>query len=248
MREWVRTHSAVTTPLQRGIPGAKAGDAPTWQPQPTNAAINTGILDAVSKANQYIGLSGTPTIRELPIDAQTNDGPFIIDLSAIKGFPERALNSIRRAWWNDGTTSTRLYPVILSSLDRVSDPYLSYAAGVPYRFAIEGYSLYLMPSPSTSGTLQFMAGASISGPIDDNDSFDQIPSDYDICLLCMALVEVCKMYPNDVEMSRRAEMYAPDATAGLERLSAWFNGGSNEEVSPSLIFDARWMRRNRRRR
>lgn len=240
---------AVTTPLQRGMPDARPGDAPTWQPTPTNAAINVGILDAVAKANQYIGVNDSINIRSHDIEAQTDNGPYIIDLAAMPGFPERAINSIRRAWWDDGSGDPqRLTPVILSSLDRVSDNYLSYSAGTPYRFAIEGYRLYLMPGPSAAGTLKFMAGAGIGGPVDDLDSFDQIPADYDICLLYMALVEICKMYPNDAEMSRRAEMFQPDAAAGLERLSAWFNGGNSDEASPSLIYDARWMRRNRRRR
>lgn len=249
MREWIWTNCGIVTPYQRGLPDSPPGTASTIQPFPTKDACNQGIQTAVSKANEYIGVSDSINIRTHDIEAQTANGPYIIDLAQMPGFPERAINSIRRAWWDDGSGDpVRLYPVMLTSLDRVSDNYLAYSPGVPYRFAIEGYRFYLMPANASSGTLQFMAGAGIGGPIDDLDSFDQVPADYDICLLYMALVQICKMYPNDVEMSRRVEMFTPDATAGLERLSAWFNGGNSDEVSPSLIYDARWMRRNRRRR
>jgi len=247
-REYVRQRLFIQSPLARGIPGAIAGECPTWQPSPSNFTIDMAIRAECSKFNQFIGLTDSMGVRSQEIEGQSTDGPFVIDLATIPGFPERAVNSIRRAWWDDGSGPVRLYPVILGSLDRVSDTYLAYQPGTPYRFAIESYKFYLMPAPASIGTLKFQAGAGIGGPVDDDDAFDQIPSDYDICILDNAAVWIAKNSPNDVEMTVRARDLAPDAASGLERLSAWFNANVSEEVSPSLIFDARWFHRNRRRR
>jgi len=226
-----------------------AGMQPTWQPDPSNYKIKSAIRNACSTVNRQINLTDAGSIRQVPIAGQTATGPYILDLAAVPGFTDRSINSIRRAWWFDGTeTHQRLIPTILSSLDRIESQYIGEAASSARRFAIEGYKLYILPAPSSDGYLEFMAGCGILAPDDDTDGFDQIPTDYDPSVLYIALIELAKMLPNDVEMRSRAEAFAPDATAALERLAAWFNGGSNDEVAPDLIFDARMMRRWGRRR
>jgi hypothetical protein len=264
MREWLRVRLGVRTPLEQwntlygqvdplAIPPVDVpvppspGEQPTNQPDPSNYKLNNAITNAALTVNRELNLTDAGTFRSLAVDAQTADGPLAIDLSSVPGINERALISIRRAWWDDGSAVNRLSPVILGSLDRNSVPYLENAVGTPFQFAIEGYTLYLLPSPSAAGTLKYMAGASVLAPTDDDDQFDQIPAAYDPSVLYLALVELAKMMPNDVEMRSRAEGFTPDAQEGLRTLSAWFNGGSNEEVEPTLIFDARYMRRFGRR-
>lgn len=269
MIEFLRVRLGIQTPLERwhlytdsGMPFVwygpngeesttepPSGLQPAWQPDPSNYKIKSAISNACSTVNRQINLTDAGSIRVIPIAGQTDPGPMIIDLAAVPGFKDRSLNSIRRAWWYDGVaTNTRLRPVILSSLDRSEFEYIGEFASSTTQFAIEGYSMYLIPAPSSDGYLKFMAGCGILQPEDDQDGFDQIPTDYDASVLYVALVELAKMLPNDVEMRSRAEAFTPDAAAALERLAAWFNGGSSEEVMPSLIFDARMMRRWGRRR
>ena len=268
-REFLRLRLGIQTPLERwrlyadtGTPyvwydktGAERTDAPpsgmqpTWQPDPSNYKLDSAVSNGASTANRQIGLADAGSIRQVAVPAQTADGPYIIDLAAVPGFTDRSINSIRRAWWFDGAeTHQRLIPTILSSLDRIDSQYIGESPSSARRFAIEGYKLYILPAPSADGYFEFMAGCGILAPQDDTDGFDQIPTDYDPSVLYIALIELAKMLPNDVEMRSRAEAFTPDATAALEKLSAWFNGGSSDEIEPSLIFDARMMRRWGRRR
>lgn len=187
-------------------------------------------------------------MRQVPISPYTTNGPAQIDLFSLPGFKDRSIASIRRLYWFDGGASTRLLPVTLDALDVQQDQYLNDSPAVPWRFAIEGQWLYLDPAPSSTGSIQFWASCGVLPPADDQDSYDQIPEDYDPCVNYIALVELAKMLPLDKEMQARVQMFAGDAGAGLERLSAWFNGNNNEQAQSQFMFDARYMRRYRVRR
>lgn len=246
--EWLRIRLGVLTPLTQGIEGARAGDEPEWQPDPNNYKLRNTIRTACRIANQHIHLAGTGNFRDLPVDAQTADAPLSVYLGGITGWSDRKLNSVRRAWWWDGTTAQRLDPVVVGNLDARQDAYISESPAVPRRFWIEGYNLFLSPPPASAGWLRYMASAGILMPDAEEEGFDGIPSDYDPCLLYVALVELGKMMPADAEMTARAQAFTSDAAAGLERLGAWFHGGANEEAPAQTMFDARWMRRGRIRR
>lgn len=247
--EWLRIRLGIPTPLDQKFPGAMPGDEPSWYSEPSNYKLRSAITSACQLVNRHVHLADGGSIRSLPISVQTNTGPFVIDLSSVPGLPPRGLNSIRRAWWNDGTTAVRLQPTTLTRLDYTENgSYINDTTGTPRRFAIEGYSLYLDQSPASAGSFQFMAGCGVLAPQDEDDGYDQIPSDYDPCVNFVALVELGKMNPNDTEMAARAQMFGPDAAAGLERLASWFNGGINEEAQYSMMFDARAMRRRFSRR
>lgn len=242
--EFIRLRLGIPTPLDQGVDGARAGDEPAWYREPSNLKIRSAVTSACQLVNRHVHLADAGSIRSLPIAAQTASGPCQVDLSSVPGLADRSLNSIRRTWWNDGSTSVRLDPVNLDALDFTeSGVWLNDAPGTPRRFAIEGYTLYLDPSPASAGTFQFMGGCGVLPPADENDGYDQIPTDYDPCINFIALVELAKMYPNDKEMLSRAQMFAPDAAAGLERLAAWFAGGSNEEAQYGMVFNARSLRR-----
>lgn len=244
--EWIRVLGNIKTPLMAGMEGAKAGDVPPWQPDPGNYQLGVHISNAAKTVNRHVRLADAGSIRSIPIDVQTATGPFQIDLAGVSGFPDRNINSIRRAWWFDGATVTRLDPVILDNLDLRWDPYEQDAPSTPRRFAIEGYTLYLDPAPASAGQFRFMGSCGVLAPKDNNDGFDQIPTDYDPCVLYIALVEWAKSVPSNREMAALAQVFTPDAADGLQRLGAWFNGGSNEQVQPTVMFDARPMRRFRR--
>lgn len=241
--EWMRIRLKVKTPVQAGLQGAKVGDEPPWQPDPDNYTLRSAIKSAASLVNRETKLADAGSIRSLPVAGQSITGPLRVNLGTMQGLRDRSLNSIRRAWWNDGTTSTRLDPVLLDTLDLRGDAYLQDATGTPFRFAIEGYTLYLDPAPASAGNFQFMASCGVLAPQSDSDGFDQIPTDYDPCVLYIALVEYSKMNSANSEMQQRAANFAPDAKEGLEKLGEWFRGGSNEQVVNAVMFDARPFRR-----
>lgn len=242
--DWLGVCLNDPTAKSLGLPDAKPGQE-TPLTRVSNYVKLWGIQNACKVINQQVGLAGTSTPRDLPIAPQSGNGPYIFDMGVMPGFSDRAIQGIRRAWWWDGTTTFPLDKVILSELDNKNDPYLNDAPGTPRRFATEGYSLYLDPGPASSGAFRFMATAGTVAPNGDNDSFHGIPDSYDPSVLFIAADLICKSMPADAEMSQRASGFASDAAAGLERLKSWFNGGSNEEAQPSLIFDARFMRRGR---
>lgn len=246
--EFIRLRLNIPTPMDMGLPGARIGDEPSFFKEPSNYKLRSAITSACQLVNRHIHLADMGSIRSLPIAAQTAMGPFQVDLGSIGGLAPRSLNSIRRAWWNDGTTSIRLRPVQLDRLDFTENAnYINDPTGTPRRFAIEGYTLYLDAAPASAGTFQFMGGCGVLPPQDEEDGYDQIPTDYDPCINYIAIVEYGKSVPGDTEMLTRSQMYAPDAQAGLQTLASWFAGGSNEEAQYGMMFDAKFMRRRRGR-
>lgn len=249
-REWMRYRLGIRTPLEAGIPNSLPGDQPPWQADPSNVKMNSAIETACKVVNQHVHLSDSGSVRIIPIQGSTASGPLSIDLSGMPGFKPRSVNSIRRIWWVDGAGAQpqRLWPVTLDNQDQRGSTYEADPTGVPTMFAIEGYTLYLLPGPVTTGSINFMAGCGVLAPLDDDDSYDQLPSDYDPCVDYIGLVELGKMMPEDQAMTARAQAFTPDATAGLDRLKQWFFGGSNEQAQGEVMFDARYMRRYRIRR
>lgn len=193
--EWLRLRLGIQTPVEAGLDGARVGDAPPWSPDPSNYKLFSAIRNATQIVNQHVGLAGNATPRDIPTTIATTNGPQQIDLASVPGFRDRSVISVRRAWWWDGTNATRLDPVILSSLDSRTDPYLNDAPGTPRRFAVEGYTVYLDPPPSSTGWFRLMATAGVLCPQDETEGFEGIPEAYDPCVLYIALVELGKMTP-----------------------------------------------------
>lgn len=245
--DWMRTRLGISTTLSLGMEGAKAGEESPLSPEPNNWVLRNYIKNACAIVNQHVGLSGSSQLVTTPqisaVDTASWTGPYSIDLSSMQGAPSRSVISIRRGFWSDGTTSQRMTPVILSDQDNRWSPYMSNAAGTPNQFAIEGYTLFLLPAPASAGYFQFMATTGLLAPDNDLDSFEGIPESYDPCILYIALVEYGKSLPLDAEMSARAQAFTPDAAAGLERLAAWYSM-NNEEAQAGVFFNARYMRRN----
>ncbi len=248
-REWIRVIglNITNTPKALGLPGGIAGQEALNQAEPSNYQIDMAIASACRVVCQQVNLADSGPPRTVPVPVQTTNGPMPISLGYVPGLKDRSLISIRRFWWYDGTTSNLLQPFILSDADNRNNPYLNDAPAVPMRYAIEGYNLYLDPAPGTAGYIQFMAGCGVLNPQSDDESYDQIPETYDQNVNLIALQFLAKTDATDVTMKTRAELFAPDAAAGLERLKAWFNGGSNEEVQAVCMFDATALRRFRRR-
>lgn len=236
------------TPLKLGLPDAVEGEDAPNVGLPDKTTKNTVIDLACKVINQQIGLADDGILRGIPVPPQTTNGPFMSYLGVVPGLRDRSLVGVRRAWWNDGSTNNYLYRVDLGDLDRRQDTYINSPPAVPYRFAVEGYNLYLDPPPALTGTFQYMASCGVLSPTDDSQGFDCIPEDYDPCVLFIALVNICKVFPADAEMTMRAQSFSSDAAAGLERLSAWFRGLNNEENQAQLIPDTRTWRRGYTRR
>lgn len=253
-REWIRAVGLnIATPYQERLRGtaefadALPGDEPPWAEQPSNYQIDLALQSACFVVNQQVNLSDTGQIRRIPVSGTTDNGPLQISLATIPGLPERSIISIRRLWWDDGVNPPVLIPpFILSDADNRNDPYMADSPSVPMRQSIEGYYLYLDPPPATAGFIRFMAGCGVLFPETDDQSYDQIPAAYDQNVNLIALQFLAKSDSTNATMRVRAADFASDTAAGLERLKAWFNGGSNEEVQPVVIFDATAMRRFRR--
>lgn len=255
-REWCRQRLDILTPLDAGVPislpdgttrDPQPGDQPPWQPEPSNEKLNSFILTSCDIVNQQANVTVDVSIRSLTVPGQTANGPLGVDLAAVPGYPQRSIIGVRRAWWNDGTNANPLGATFLSTLDRENNQYANNPPNVPLQFAIEGNTLFLIPAPAQSGTLQFMCSTGLMKPSSDVDTFQGIPEAYDSALLYIAIVEYGKS-SRDTEMKQKAQAFTSDASAGLERVSSLLNGGNSPEAQASLIFDATPMRRNSWRR
>lgn len=262
MRDWLRQRLGVTTPIERWLewggasnpaqgPCPVPGTQPEWSPSPSNTILNSAISTACDVVNRNANLSGN-RIRYHQVDSTAAYGPQAINLGSMEGYPERSITSIRSAWWltsqNDPSTGFRLLPRTIGDLDRRGASYIADAPGTPFEFWVDGYTFFLHFGSAAAGTLAYVAGDGLLAPLVDTDVFDPIPASYDTCILNIALVELGKMLPNDVEMLNRAKAFASDAATGLNDVMSWYNGMNNEEANPTLIFDARSYRRWGRRR
>lgn len=243
----MRYRIGLRTPLEAGIPGAQSGDCPDWDPEPSNMKLDSFIDSACDIINQQVGVSGDSQIRSLAISAQTADGPYCVDLGSLSGYPDRSVMGVRRAWWDDGGGPSPLQARFLADLTRENDQWANDEASTPTMFAVEGYTLYLMASPSAAGTLKFMCSTGLVAPQSDNDTFQGIPETFDSALLYIAIVQYGKAEAGDAEMAARAKAFTSDAAAGMSKLEAWFNGDNQPQAESSIIFDATPFRRNARR-
>jgi len=220
---------------------------PEDQPTPNNYILRQTIQTACDLISQRINPVDAGKVLSLDLQAETANGPKVIDLSAFDGIRERDMISVRRAWWNLGGTDFQLIPTTLSEQDMRRSQYQNWAPGFPMKFATESYRMFLIPAPGAAGTLKVMLGCGIMAPQTDDETITGIPAAFDVSVLYNALVIYCASAANDVEMQARAKVFAPLATEGIEMISAWYNGQINEESQGLLMFDARSIRRWARR-
>lgn len=276
MREWMRIRYGVQTPrekwevnrdlfLQETLGSDEdayirefglcpmAGLQPSWQENPSNYALNSFIDAACDRCNRDANVSDALNFFDLNVPASPQDimGPLQLDLGSLPGFPDGAINRVKRAFWSPGPDGNgepfqRLTPANLTRLDALGDDYMNMGPGSPYRFAIEGYTFFLMTANDADGVLRFRLSSKMLAPQDDNEGFDSIPDSYDSAILYVALVEGARSLPNDTEMIQRAQGYQAYADAALASVAKWYDSDPNAEFQPQISFDARNIRRYRR--
>lgn len=235
MRDWLRRNLGIQPPIDTQLEGAKAGDAPSWQPDPSNASLDQAIRDACAFVNRELRLTDAGSVTSISVTAQTADGPYWLEMNhQITGLRPGSVVGVKAAWWNNGTDRRQLTPITLEELERDGVRYLDEPVGDPRWYVVSGYRLGVYPAPSAAGTLEGRFTTGLLAPESDAQSFQQIPEEYEQCPLYLALVLIAKVVPDDMEMLTRAKAFEPEASQGLLQLGRWYNSQVSPQRQPSL--------------
>lgn len=236
------------------------GDPSSTHPTPTNIQINSQIDMALSFINRRCEL-GEAFDVEVEVEAQTTDGPLAIPLRTVgsgAGLSPGMINTIERVYWEESGTTRRLLPRSRQDFDTgywtqwqeqspstVGDDYGGW-------FWIEGYTLYLLPAPSSAGTLHLLAGTGIAFA-GEAASLECLPNDFhDIVWNCAAWF-VARNQPINVEMQTLAAQYQmavvgrDGKSGGIGEILEWKRGISAQEPETAGIQPARAYARRRGR-
>lgn len=222
MRDAIRRHLNIVPPIDDPVafPDAQAGDEPEYAPRPSNPKLNMFLENTVSDLNLASGTQFLTGIVRVPVDAQTENGPVRIGLEGdeFSGAAGFEIHQIRDAWWEiaatdeGSTTATRyLTAVDLDTLARERFRYHSYPPGLPYRYAVEGYAIWLIPAPTTAGTLVLRAGLGVLPPLHDRDTLHQFPSDCGSAFIDIVAAEVASSEIDDSSMQDLGRILLPKA-------------------------------------
>lgn len=194
-------------------PSAADGDPSTVDPAPTNAQLDKALREAISFISVETGFSEANPV-EVEVAAQTADGAYAINLRSLSV----PVNEVRRVSWDNGSTRERLKPLQRDELDNTRRQWENDTVGVPQWFWIEGYKLYLLPSPSSAGTLSIIAGTGIIGFETDNDVIEQLPNDYHPTASDCATWFYADTQQNDSEMAGYAKTFSAKALRGIQNI------------------------------
>lgn len=226
MREKIRINRlGVLTPVQMGITGAVDGDAPTQQPDPSNAQINDAIDDALSWINAEVGFNGSTDVLSFAVTAQTADGSYqkLLSDSAITGYASQ-IKDVRSCGWVSGTDDEiHLKSNTFEDLERTRRDWRIEPVGTPIYYIIESYAIYLWPSPDTAGTVYMRAGLSLSGPASDSETIAQLPSEFFPVVMDLAAMLCCQGMPGDIEMQARIPGLQQRVGKGVALIRKWYN-------------------------
>ena len=231
MKDQIRRHLGITPPIDdpEVYPHAMPGDAPDYAPVPTNPTIEQFIQNAVSDINLDAGSGFETNILSRDVEAQTENGPLRIPLSGegftingqvaetLDGF---SINRVRDAWWimEDGGATRLMWARDLDTLARDRYRYMSYPPGTPFRYAIEGYAIWLIPAPAAAGTLQIRAGLGILPPLTNSDTLNGMPADCASSFVDIVAFEIADAMPDNPEMQAKVARLAPKAERSRQRI------------------------------
>lgn len=177
-----------------------AGAQPTRNPWPTNPSVNMFLDHAVAYMSRIGRLSGDALPRMLPIPAQEDALPFVINLQSLS--PSLHTNEVRRVAWYDstGTNESKLKGTSRQAIDwqqKTSSMYVQ--PGTPMQFWVESMSLYIWPAPVDDGTLSLMCGTSMWSESQnlDGEVPELIPVDYYPLLINKTASLLCATQPED---------------------------------------------------
>lgn len=226
LRERIRRDRlGIVTPIEMNLSTAAEGDAPTYQPDPSNNVINAAIEEALSEINGDIFFSGSSGMIPIVVAAQTTGPYYQIDLqTAITSYTGTAqINNVSHAQWTpDDGNATRLIAKSFRELDRDRGDWMNAPVGVPQNYIIDSYNLYIYPAPSSAGTLNLMTGLSMLSPVDDTDTIGQLPADYHPTIMDMAAVRCIRTMIGNIEMQARLPILVPQIIEGKRLIRRWY--------------------------
>lgn len=225
------------------------GDAASHTPSPTNEEINSQLDMALSYLNRkcHLGFTSDKTIA---VTAQTANGAYGISLRSIGD-----ITDVHRVFWEDGSNNTRrLLPKSRQSFDtgyayewQQYQP-VSLDGFIYGYFWIEGETLFMLPSPSTAGTLHLLVGTGIAF-VGDLAVLDVLPDDYHDIVWTTAAALVAENSPSDAELAMRAAILRRQSDDGIRDILEHKRDVSTEEpeavtVRPSRLQPYRSTRRH----
>lgn len=257
-REWIRIRCGIKTPRERWFEaGAHGWDRdpvcppygaqPLDQLEPSNYVIDSAITSACNTVVRKCRVQDALHFTDVPVPAQTGNGPATIRFDALPGFPDGGAVRIRRSYWTeDDVTYNRVIPVFLAQQDIDGGNWMNDGPGTPYRMAVEGSLIYLLPGPANDGTLRMTVGSGCLAPVLDDEGYDGIPAAYDDAINYVALTELAAMMPGDSEMQKRLSVFAPFAAEGLLELETFYDNAALEGTDPHANWSTSVSRQSRR--
>lgn len=246
-RDSIRRKMGIVPPIDVSMSNP-AGAQPTNFPDPTNQQINDALTDAISDINRECGFHVTGFLVPVAAQAGTIVGPFGIYLGDLQPNTSttpilspnaRVLDVLRVLWVPDSSViPVLIQPVYRDSIDRsgVSQYYSAYPSQ-PQQWYVEGYVLYITPAQSETGKYYLTCGTGIADFGCDDGVIDQIPYDYQNIFEYAAIVNIAIGKPMDVEAQSLVQMYAPKASAGINRFKEWKLGGTGAP-QPTMAFQS----------
>lgn len=235
-RDNIRRRLGIVVPIDTTLTNAQAGDAPSWDPHPSNALLDQIIREACSYITTECGITDTGNVISVSVAAQTASVPYLVELSNLPGVPSNQVVTVKAAWWADSTGSgdRPLYPQSFAARERVSWRDWSRAVGLPAWYAVDSYRVYIMPGPEAAGTLKLRVGLGLLAPDDDISHFHGIPEDLVPRVLDVADFLLASVTPADVDMAARLPAFKLRCDDAVDALKRWWNG-QNEGYQPRLI-------------
>ena len=142
------------------------GTPSTANPYPTKLDYNLFTDLAIRKINRECFSASDGSTKSVAVAAQTNLGPYLMDISGGFGSTDTTIiDDVFAAWWNDGTTAS--WPMERSSPEQIRRDYQQWYVEVPSTpsyYWIDGKNLALFPAPSVAGTLYAMLCAKVDLP------------------------------------------------------------------------------------
>lgn len=220
-RDAIRHNLNKRTALDDDPVNGKAGEPSSRFPWPDNRLINQKLDEAISFLSRKARFSEVTGIEvSVALGTETPQTVSLRTVGLDQGLQLGQINEVRRVYWDDGSTKTRLIPVAREELDREWRAFQSEDVGVPRCFSIEGYTLSLYPGSDAAGTLVLIVGAGIVGFMTDADTIEQLPVDYHTVPQHLATGMLAALQTEDVEMQDAAKTFMAmglDGVADVKR-------------------------------
>lgn len=220
------------------VPAVDLGLGPSGTPNPNDKRysiplLNNAIEETISDINTQASLGGGQAPVSQAVDAQTANGPLILDLAKSFGLRDAEINEVNRVWWDDGSGNlTVLQPTHFRVLDANRIDFYSEPPSIPQQWWVDSYALWILPGPNLPGTIMAFTGIALHRPANDDDTVDQLPTDLFRVILDGAAAWICATQPYDKVMAANYAILKPrydrgvmDIKSSFGRMSGEFQGG-----------------------